>query len=320
MNILITGATGFIGRVLTQKLLTETQHELRLPLRNNTLTPELSSHPKIKIYQVDDITRETDWRTMLQQCDVVIHLAARVHMMKEHPNMGHAYKELNVAGTMQLAKQAIDAKVKRFIFISTIKVNGEEQAGGKMYTSEDVPNPQDAYARSKLKAELKLLSLSKKSNLEVTIIRPPLVYGPMVKGNLKTMMHWLKKGLPLPLGNTGNARSLVSVYNLSDLIITCMTHPKAANEIFLVSDGKSISTTVLLQKMGQAMGIPVRLFSLPRGFLSNILILMRQKATAKRLLGSLELDISKTQKLLAWQPKSHLEEVLKSIATQDIRN
>jgi len=213
-----------------------------------------------------------------------------------------AFREVNVQGTLNLACQAAAVGVKRFIFISSIKVNGEQTRLGQSFFSHDDPSPEDFYGISKHEAEQGLRELAAETGMEVVIIRPPLVYGPSVKGNFASMIKLVGKGLPLPLGAVHNKRSLVALDNLVDLIITCIDHPGAANETFLVSDGEDLSTTQLLQGVAAAMGKPSRLIPVPAGLLQFGATLLGKKAMAQRLLGSLQVDISHTRKCLNWTP------------------
>lgn len=318
MDILLTGATGFVGRTLLQTLIAETRAYIRVVHRTFSERPVVEEHPRVSICYVENITGDTLWADHLKGCAAVIHTAARVHVMKEQEkNPEAAYTASNVEGTLRLARQAAEAGVKRFIFVSSIKVNGEEKPYGTCYSPDDVENPQGAYACSKYEAERGLFALSQKTGMEVVVIRPPLVYGPGVKGNFKEMIKYLKRGTPLPFAGINNQRSFVSVYNLSSLIVTCLDHPAAANQIFLVSDGADISTTVLLSKMGGALGRPVRLVRLPTWLIRKGLKLLGKKDISQRLLGSLVLDITKTRELLGWEPKNHMDEVLKEIIVKE---
>ncbi len=224
------------------------------------------------------------------------------------------FRAVNVAGTLNLARQAVSAGVKRFVFISSIKVNGEGTASGKPYTADDTPMPVDPYGISKLEAEQGLQALSQETGMEVVIIRPVLVYGPGVKANFRSMMSWLRKGIPLPLGATGNKRSLVAVDNLVDLIATCIDHPAAANQTFLVSDGEDLSTTQLLQRMGKALGRPARLLPVPASLLQAGAAMLGKRAIAQRLCGSLQVDIGKTRELLGWAPPVSVDDALRKTA------
>ncbi len=264
------------------------------------------------------IAPNTAWHEHLYDCDCVIHAAALVHVMNSlGKNEYDAYRTINVEGTLNLARQAASAGVKRFIFISSIKVNGEERARGTRYHADDTPNPSGAYALSKHEAERGLLALSRETGMEVVIIRPPLIYGPGVKGNFKEMIKWLKRGVPLPLSGLNNQRSFVSVYNLSSLIVACIDNPRAANQIFLVSDGGYLSTTELLEKMGAVLSVPVRLIRVPDVMLKSGLKILKKEQISQRLFGSLVLDIQKTKDMLNWEPEDHMDAVLKEMANHD---
>jgi nucleoside-diphosphate-sugar epimerase len=309
MRLFITGASGFVGRHLVPTLLDNPSISLCLALRSGTTT---FTADRISVFHSSGLSEETDWHEGLKACDVVIHAAARVHVMHElMQDPLCEYRKINVAGTLKLAKQAAEMGVKRFIFVSSIKVNGEETKKNQWYTSDDVVNPHDPYAVSKLEAERGLLELAQKTGMQVVIIRPPLVYGPGVKGNFLKMITWIKKGVPLPLGKINNKRSFVSVYNLVDLICLCVSHPRAANQVFLVSDGEDISTTTLLKKIVKATERNVWLIPVPVWALTTAAKIVGQAQAIQRLCGSLQLDISKTCHLLGWQPKQHIDEVLK---------
>jgi nucleoside-diphosphate-sugar epimerase len=245
----------------------------------------------------------TCWSTALVNQEVVIHTAARAHIMKDEVSDPLAeYRKVNVDGTLNLARQASEAGVRRFVFISSIKVNGEQTPLHQPFTPEDAPAPEDAYGISKMEAEQGLRELATETGMEVIIIRSPLVYGLGAKGNFASMTKLVGKGLPLPLGAVHNQRSLVALDNLVDLIITCIEHPSAVNQTFLVSDGEDISTTQLLQGVAQAMGKPSRLIPVPASLLQLAATLLGKKAVSQRLLGSLQVDISHTQKRLDWTP------------------
>jgi len=221
------------------------------------------------------------------------------------------YRKVNVEGTLNLARQAVAAGVRRFVFLSSIKVNGEATAMGKPFQASDEPAPEDAYGVSKLEAEQGLMNLVAETDMEVVIIRPTLVYGPGVKGNFASMVKLVDKGVPLPLGAIHNKRSLVGIHNLIDLIIRCIDHPAAANQVLLASDGEDLSTTQLLRRVGRALGKAPRLIPVPPGLLQVGATLLGKKAMAQRLLGSLQVDISETRKLLDWKPPYTVEEGLK---------
>ena len=262
-----------------------------------------------------NLSPTTDWLPALQGIDVVVHCAARVHVMQDtEADPLAAFRAVNVAGTLTLAHQAVSAGVKRFVFISSIKVNGESTFTRQPFTADDAPAPLDAYGLSKMEAEQGLREIALQTGMEVAIIRPPLVYGPGVKANFAAMMRWLQLGVPLPLGAIHNQRSLVALDNLVDLIVTCLTHPAAANQTFLVSDGEDVSTTELLRRMGKAMGHPARLVPVPVGFLKLAATMLGKGDMAQRLCGSLQVDIEKTRRLLDWTPPLSLDQGLKKAA------
>ena len=263
---------------------------------------------------VGDMVSTTAWPA-LDKIDVVIHTAARVHVMTDlSVDPLAAFRSVNVDGTLNLARQAEAAGVHRFILISSIKVNGEKTAPDHPFTDQDAPSPQDAYAFSKHEAEEGLLKLAGKTGMDVVIIRPPLVYGPGVKANFYKMMHWIAQGIPLPLGAIHNRRSLVALDNLVDLITTCIEHPAAANKIFLAGDGEDMSTTILLQRLGKALGKPARLVPVPQSVLEFGLKMLAKGDMAHRLCGSLQVDISKVEKVLGWIPPVSIDEGLKRTA------
>ncbi|WMP17961.1 UDP-glucose 4-epimerase family protein [Thiothrix lacustris] len=308
--ILLTGSTGFIGQSLSQKL-TNQKVPLTAAVRRTTDTlPD-----PIRQVPVGDLLPNTDWSQALTSVDAVIHLAARVHVMQDTATDPlAAFRNINTAGTLNLARQAAAAGVRRFIFLSSIKVNGEHTTADKPFTADDTHIPTDLYGISKYEAEQGLHELALQTGMEVVIIRPPLVYGPGVKANFLSMMRWLHKGIPLPLGAIHNQRSLVALNNLVDLITTCIDHPAAANQTFLVSDGEDLSTTALLQRLGSALGKPTRLLPVPQRLLTASLTLLGKAAIAQRLCGNLQVDISKTRDLLGWVPPLSVDEALRQTA------
>jgi len=256
-----------------------------------------------------------DWLSSLESIDCVIHLAARVHVSKDTAKDPLAeYRIVNVEKTLDLARQASSFGVKRFIFVSSVKVNGELTEKDMPFRADDIPNPQDPYGLSKCEAEAGLIKLAKETGMEVVVIRPPLVYGPGVKANFLSMIKMLDKGIPLPLGNVSNKRSLVFVDNLVDLLIRVIDHPKAAGQVFLVSDDHDVSTTTLLRSISYALGKKAKLIPVPLFFLKAIFYLIGKPGLSQRLLGSLCLDISKTKKLLNWSPPICFEEGIKRTA------
>lgn len=271
--------------------------------------------PNMETIAIGNIDGTTDWTQALQGIQVVVHLAARAHKLRDNVADPLAeYRRVNVDGTLNLAGQALQAGVKRFIFISTIKVNGEQTPLGRPFRAEDQPSPADAYAISKREAEDGLRKLCSNSAMEFVIIRPPLVYGPGVKGNFLTLMCWLDKGLPLPLASIRNKRSLVAVDNLVDLIMTCIDHPAAVNQTFLVSDSEDLSTPELLQRTASAIGKQVLLWRAPVGLLHFAAQCLGKTAAIHRLCGSLQLDIRKTRERLGWQPPVGVDQALLSTA------
>lgn len=287
LRILITGAKGFVGRALCQSL---------------------------KDFDVVQAGRD-DWLSSLASIDCVIHLAARVHVFKEVAKDPLAeYREVNVEKTLDLARQSASLGVKRFVFVSSVKVNGELTEKDISFRADDIPNPQDPYGVSKLDAEIGLMQLAKKTEMEVVIVRPPLVYGPGVKANFLSMIKILDKGIPLPFGNVRNKRSLVYVDNLVDLLIRLIDHPKAPGQVFLVSDDHDVSTTALLKSMSFALGKKTLLIPVPVFLLQAIFFLMGKSSLSQRLLGSLRLDISKTKEILDWTPPVSFEEGIKRTA------
>lgn len=309
LRVLATGASGFVGRALCAQaalrglaIVGVTRQPCQLPggLENCVLA---------------FIDERTDWRPSLAGADVVIHLAARVHVMNDSAaDPLTEFRRINVEGTLNLARQAAAVGVRRFIFISSVKVNGEATQPGHSFTADDAPAPLDPYGISKMEAEQGLQQIAAQTGMEVVIIRPPLVYGPRVKANFAAMMRWLQRGVPLPLGAIDNRRSLVALDNLVDLILTCTSHPAAANQTFLVSDGEDVSTSALLRRMGLAMGRPARLLPVPAGLLKLAATLAGKRDVAQRLCGSLQVDIEKTRQLLGWSPPLTLDQGLKKAA------
>jgi nucleoside-diphosphate-sugar epimerase len=275
--------------------------------------PELPA--SITQTRIADLTADTTWQPVLQSVEVVIHAAARVHVMHDTSSDPLAeFRKVNVDGTLNLARQAAAAGVRRFIFISSIKVNGEGTAVGEPYCADARPAPIDPYGISKMEAEQGLRTLAVETGMEVVIIRPVLVYGPGVKANFLSMMRWLHKGVPLPFGAIDNRRSLVALDNLVDLIVTCIDHPAAANQTFLVSDGEDLSTTELLRRMGVALGKSTRLLPVPSRLLEVGAAMLGKQALAQRLCGSLQVDISKTRELLNWTPSVTVDQALRKTA------
>lgn len=305
--ILVTGGSGFVGSALLKQLLND-GCELRASARTSRST-ELKG---VQYHLIRDMTASTDWYTALNGVQSVVHCAARVHVMQDDvTDPLQAYREVNVNGTLNLASQAAQTGVRRFVFVSSIKVNGEATLPGKPFTADDLPSPLDPYGVSKLEAEQGLREIEEQTGMEVVIVRPPLVYGPGVKANFAAMMDWLARGIPLPLGAINNARSMVALGNLVDLLVTCLKHPAAAGDTFLVSDGVDVSTTELLRRTAHAMGKNARLLPVSALVLKGGATLLGRRALAQRLCGSLQVDVAKTRRLLGWTPPLTLDEGLR---------
>jgi nucleoside-diphosphate-sugar epimerase len=315
MMILVTGANGFVGTALCKQLT-----KIQIPVRAIVRSPG-QSPADTEVESVGDISSKTDWSHALRDVTEVVHLASRVHIMNDKSADPLAeYRLVNVQATINLASQAAAAGVRRFIFLSSIKVNGEFTQVSRPFTADDVPAPEDAYGVSKLEAEVALKQIAIETGMEVVIIRPPLVYGPGVKSNFQAMMRWLVKGIPLPLAAlTNNRRSLVALDNLIDLISTCLNHPAAANQTFLVSDAEDLSTADLLKRSGAALGRPARLFYLPTSLLKLVATMLNKSNVYQRLSASLQIDISKTRERLAWTPPISVDEGLRRAAKAFLR-
>lgn len=310
MIVAVTGANGFVGQALARHL-ADNGHQVRAYVRRpERLVPAIG----IATVLAPDLGFKADWQFRPRDAiDVVVHTAARVHVMQDGvADPLEEYRRVNVAGTVALARQAAQVGVKRFVFLSSIKVNGESTAVGQPFTADDVPVPEDSYGTSKHEAEQLLLQIAAETGMEVVIIRPPLIYGPGVKANFESMMRWLARGVPLPLGAVrSNRRSLVSLDNLVDLLLTCIDHPAAVNETFLVSDGVDLSTADLLRRVGNAIGRPARLLTVPPVLLRAAAMLLGKGDMVQRLLGDLQVDISHTCKTLGWKPPISVDEGLR---------
>lgn len=309
LTLLITGANGFVGRALCSEVLAQ-----GAAVKGATRAP-CNLPVGVENVVIGDIDGSTNWLAALKDCDAVIHLASRVHVMQETAiDPMEEFRRINVQGTMNLARQAAAAGVQRFVMISTIKVNGEFTQPGLPFTADDAPAPKDHYGASKMEAEEILRDISSQFGMDAVIIRPPLVYGLGVKANFAAMMCWLKHGLPLPLGAIYNQRSLVALDNLVDFILVCLTHPAARNQTFLVSDGEDVSTTDLLLRMSRILGCPARLIPVPAGWLSLVATILGKRDVAQRLCASLQVDIEKNRRLLGWTPLLSLDEGLRRAA------
>jgi nucleoside-diphosphate-sugar epimerase len=310
MTTLVTGANGFVGSALCARLRKDGV-SVRGAVR--TLKSQPDGGEEVAI---GGLFSKTDWTSALRSVRQVVHLASRVHVMDEKSlDPLSEFRRVNVAGTANFARQAATAGVKRFVYLSSIKVNGEFTPTGQPFIADDVPTPEDPYGVSKYEAEQVLRRIAAETNMEVVIIRPPLVYGPNVKANFGLMMGWLARGMPIPLaGVTENRRSLVALDNLVDLIVTCLKHQAAANQTFLVSDGEDLSTASLLWRMGEAQGTPARLFYTPAATLKLIAEMLGKQSIYQRLCGSLQVDIGKTLQMLDWTPLVSVDEGLRRAA------
>lgn len=308
-SVLVTGANGFVGKALCQALLAAdyrvygaTRAACDLPHGAQRViwsseSAELANVPPV---------------------DIVVHLAARVHVMHERATDPLAeFRSANVEMTYKLASWAAERGVKRFIFMSSIKVNGEETEVGRAFSADDVPSPEDAYAISKLEAEDALRTVCSGSGMEYVVIRPPLVYGSGVQGNFRSMVRWVKLGIPLPLAAISNRRRLVALDNLVSFVMTCLEPSAAANQVFLVSDGEAVSTTELLTKIALTHGVALRLFAVPKGWLRFVAGMFGKSHAVDRLLGSLEINDEKSREMLGWRPVVTMDQQLRKMALDD---
>ena len=304
-KVLVTGATSFIGKMLCHRLV-----EKGYLVAGTVRSPEkLTFLPKeIEFSMVDEIGLYTNWAKTLNEVDTIIHLAARVHVMHETSSDSlNEYRRVNTEGTKRLADMAATVGVRRIIYLSTIKVNGEK-IGSHPFTEEDPVSPDDPYAISKWEAEQILKHIADETGLEVAILRPPLVYGPNVKANFLKLLEWINKGIPLPLRSVNNTRSLIYLDNLVDAIVKCIQHPAASGEIFLVSDNHDISTPDLIRMIANTMGKKPKLIPVPLFALKTLGKFTGKSMEVERLTGSLQIDSSKIRKVLGWKPPFTLEE------------
>ena len=304
-KILITGVNGFVGSALCMEAVAR-GFDVRGATRNVCDSPI-----GFENIVVGDINADTEWHSALMNCDVVIHLAARVHVMSETADDSLSeFRLVNTTGTEHLARCAGTSGVKRLVYVSSIKVNGEETTGDEAFCEQDQPNPQEAYGISKWEAEQALHRVAAETGMEVVIVRPPLVYGPGVKGNFAQMLRVVTRGIPLPLAGIKNKRELIYVGNLVDALITCSTHKAAVGNTYLVGDGESVSTPNLLRGLAKAIGVSSRVFAWPIGLLRMMGTLLRKADQVERLVGSLQVDSSKIRRELGWEPPYCLQEGL----------
>ncbi len=313
-RVLVTGARGFVGSALIPALRAR-GWRLRAAVRPGGTVCD--AEEEITVVPFEDVR---SWGEALHGVDCIVHLAARVHVMNDTvADPLSAFRKVNVGGTRALARAAADAGVRRFVFISSIKVNGESTTGRAPFTELDTPAPLDAYGVSKHEAEEALFALAGEGRMEVVVIRPPLVYGPGVKANFLALMRWLHRGVPLPLGAVHNRRTLVALGNLVDLIAICLEHPQAANQVFLVGDGEDLSTTELLRRLATAIGVSARLVPVPATWIHAAATVLGKGNVAQRLCGDLQLDISKARHRLGWTPPVTVAEGLEGTAAHFLR-
>ena len=300
---MVTGASGFIGQSLCAEL----------KRRCIDFIPIIRSKKQASdAAMVGNIDAATKWLSLLQDVDSVIHLAARVHVIHDSSSDPLAeFRSVNTEDTLNLARQAATAGVRRFIFLSTIGVNGNSTMQGKVFAPTDTPCPHDPYSLSKYEAEIGLHSIAQSTGMEVVIIRPPLVYGSNAPGNFGKLTRLVAKSLPIPLGSINNRRSLVGIDNLVDFIVTCLEHPSAANETFMVSDGEDLSTPDLIRRMARALNRSARLLPVPVLALQAGASLLGKGDAVQRLCGNLQVDISKARSLLGWVPPVSVDEGLR---------
>lgn len=308
-KILITGGNGFVGKAICDKLKTY-NYKLNISSRNN-LSQQASG---LNVYNIGEIDQKNNWLDALNGVNCVIHCAGKTHVMNDSIDDSlFSFRKVNVNGTINLARQAVFCGVKRFIFLSSIKVNGESTEISSMFKYNDIPKPEDSYGVSKWEAEKELWKISKQTGLEVIIIRAPLVYGPKVKGNLKRLINLIHLGVPLPFSQIKNKRSMIGIDNLVDVIIRCIFHPKAASKTFLVSDEEDLSTPDLIKHIAFSMKCKAILFPLPISLLKFFGFILGKKNEINKLIGSLKVDISYTKETLNWEPSLCVKDGVKKM-------
>lgn len=315
-KILITGANGFVGKALISELI-ENGFCVRAPLRSIHAKNQLAylNSSFLETVVIGDIDTHTSWHTILEGVDAVIHLAARVHVMRDSvSNPLEEFRKINTYATERLARQAAELGVKRFIYLSSIKVHGEATKKDKAFAVQDLPNPQDAYAKSKWEAELVLKRIGQKTGMEIVIIRPPLIYGPEVKANFLQLLNLINSPIPIPLKKADNKRSMIYLGNLVSVIVYSLTHPVAANQTYIVSDNETASVAELIQLLGKALNRRPYLIPVPKLLLKIVGGLAGKTAAINRLLSHLLVDINKVKRELAWTPPYSLQDGLSATA------
>ncbi len=308
--VLITGANGFIGQALCS-VLSARDERIRRAVREQDSRRDSTGEESVVVGSIDG---HTDWAAALRGVDTVVHLAARAHLVRESgSDLLSTYREVNTEGTRRLAEMASKAGVKRFVFLSSVKVNGE-RTSGRPFTENDIPQPEDAYGISKWEAEQALLNVAHATGMEAMILRPPLVYGPGVKGNFLRLMRLVAHGAPLPLASVANRRSLIHVDNLVDAIIACLNSTAVPGNTYLVSDGEDVSTPDLIRLLAQALGVPARLFPFPVALLKLGAAMLGKRGEIARLADSLQIHSSKIRNALGWRPRVSLAEGLSETA------
>lgn len=310
LKVMVTGAGGFVGGALVEYLRGQCNVDVVRSVRDADAGPDDFAYDLLGKPPVPS----------LQGIDVIVHAAARVHVMHAESDPLPAFRAANVEGTLRLAEAAAASGVRRFVFVSSIAVNGNATPTDQPFTASDKPGPHDPYGVSKYEAEQALLALTKRSSMEVVIVRPTLVYGPGAAGNVQQMLKWLRRGVPLPLAGIDNRRSFVSLYNLVDFLALCISHPAAAGHVFLVSDGESVSTPRLLSALARALGRGPRLFWVPEALLRGLAAAVGKRGWAERLYGSLLVDIEKNASVLGWSPPQSFDAGIQITVQPSARN
>jgi nucleoside-diphosphate-sugar epimerase len=314
-RVAVTGARGFIGRAVVQRLLADGA-EVTAFVRGEASFPEA-----VRVHYMPAIDGEIDLQSALTGHEIVIHCAARVHVMRESTAGSlQAFRRVNVHGTRRLAEQAANAGVRRFIFLSSVKAVGEATASGHPFDEATAPAPVDPYGISKREAEQALIELGRDSLLQPVIVRPPLVYGPGVKANFRSLVQWIARGRPLPLGGIRhNHRSLVSLDNLVDFIVCSTLHPRACEVPLFVSDGEDLSTAELVERISRILRVPSRLYSVPPILLRSLAVISGQEAAWQRISSSLQVSTLFATRSMGWSPPCSVDEGLRQ-TVDEIRN